>query len=252
MINKSVRIQRKLDSPRTNKVAMYRELVIGQPGLWPLLKYEIVTLLGTSVPGALGLWLRSRLYPGLLKRCGRGAVFGFNVVLRHPHKIELGDNVVVDDNCLLDAKGTDNAGIRVGDNVYIGRNTILSCKNGDIVLGDRVNLGFNSEVFSGSLVTLGAGTLVAAYCYFIGGDHDADLCEEIGGQGASSRGIEVGTNCWFGAGVKVLDGVKVGGHSVLGAGAVVTRDIPEYAVAVGLPARVVRDRREKKPTAPPA
>lgn len=241
-----------MDSPRTSRVGQYRELMIGQPGLWPLLKYEIVTLLSTSVPGALGLWLRSRLYPGLLKRCGRGVVFGFNVILRHPHKIELGDNVVVDDNCLLDAKGTDNAGIRIGDNVYIGRNTILSCKNGDIVLGDRVNLGFNSEVFSGSRVTLGAGTLVAAYCYFIGGDHDADLGEEIVNQGASSRGIEVGANCWFGAGVKVLDGVKIGDHSMFGAGAVVTRDIPEYAVAVGLPARVVRDRRVGKRTAPPA
>jgi acetyltransferase-like isoleucine patch superfamily enzyme len=52
--------------------------------------------------------------------------------LRHPHKI-IGDNVVIDDLCCLDAKGTDNRGITIGNGVFVGRNTILSCKNGDIV-----------------------------------------------------------------------------------------------------------------------
>ena len=58
-------------------------------------------------------------------------------MLRHPHKIHIGSNVVIDDNCLLDAKGETNRGIRIGDGVFIGRNTILSCKNGDIELGRR-------------------------------------------------------------------------------------------------------------------
>ena len=58
-------------------------------------------------------------------------------MLRHPHKIRIGDNVVIDDNCLIDAKGESNAGIRIGSGVFIGRNTILSCKNGDIELARR-------------------------------------------------------------------------------------------------------------------
>ena len=62
-------------------------------------------LIAQWVPGALGLALRKTLYPLLLGACGRGVVFGQNVVLRHPHKIRIGDNVVIDDNCLLDAKG---------------------------------------------------------------------------------------------------------------------------------------------------
>ena len=94
-------------------------------------------LLCAWVPGALGLFLRSKLYPLLLGRVGRNVVFGANVTLRHPHKIHIGDNVVIDDHCCLDAKGTDNRGITIGNGVFVGRNTILSCKNGDIVIDDR-------------------------------------------------------------------------------------------------------------------
>jgi acetyltransferase-like isoleucine patch superfamily enzyme len=55
----------------------------------------------------------------------------------------------------------------------------------------------------------------------------------------------VGEGAWLGAGVTVLDGCTVGSHAIVGTGAVVTKPIPDYAVAVGVPARVVRDRREK-------
>jgi len=243
MKTESVRIQWKMGAPRKSKIGLYQDLVIGRSGFWALFKYEWVQFLSTNVPGALGLWLRSRLYPKLLKRCGRGSVFGLNTILRHPHKIEIGDNVVIDDNCLLDAKGTDNAGIKIGDNAFVGRNSILSCKNGDIILGDRVNIGFNCEVFSGSRVEVGAGTLLAAYTYLIGGDHVADLDADIVHSGSTSRGIAVGENAWFGAGAKVLDGVKIGAQSIIGTGAVVTKDIPEYSVALGVPAKVIRDRR---------
>ena len=55
--------------------------------------------------------VRKVCYPWLLGACGRNVVFGQNVVLRHPHKIRIGDNVVIDDHCLLDAKGESNGGI---------------------------------------------------------------------------------------------------------------------------------------------
>ena len=58
----------------------------------------------------------------------------------------------------------------------------------------------------------------------------------------------MGDDSWFGAGAKVLDGVTIGAHSIIGTGAVVTKDIPEYSIAVGLPAKVVRDRRAAKTT----
>ena len=165
-------------------------------------------------------------------------------MLRHPGKIRIGDNVVIDDNCLLDAKGESNAGIRIGSGVFVGRNTILSCKNGDIDLGDRANIGFNCEVFSASRVTLGADTLLAAYCYIVGGDHDfSDTSKAVLAQGRVSKGVTVGEGVWMGSGAKVLDGVEVGRHAIIGAQAVVREDVPDYGVAVGVPAKVVATRR---------
>ncbi len=200
-------------------------------------------MLSQSLPGALGLALRKVLYPKLLGSCGRNVVFGQNVVLRHPHKIHIADNVVVDDNCLLDAKGESNRGIRIGSGVFIGRNTILSCKNGDIELADGVNIGFNCELFSASSVRVGAGTLLAAYTYVIGGDHDfSDPSKSILEQGRTSDGVQIGEGAWIGAGAKVLDGVSIGDKAIIGAGAVVTRDVPAQAVAVGIPAKVVSNR----------
>ncbi len=245
MKTESVRIQQEMGKPGKSKLAGYQDLIIGQSCLWTLIKYELVMLFCSIVPGALGLFLRSLCYPCLLGACGKNVNFGANVILRHPHKIKIGDNVIIDDNCLLDAKGRDNAGIVIGSGVFIGRNSILSCKNGDIILQDRVNIGFNSEVFSGSRVEIGSDTLVAAYCYFVGGDHAVENAEAaLTEQGSSSHGITVGANCWFGAGVIVMDGIKVGNNAILGAGAVVTKDVSEYSVSVGVPARQVRDRRQ--------
>jgi acetyltransferase-like isoleucine patch superfamily enzyme len=227
-------------------LAKYRRLIIGRPGIVPLVGYELVVLLTQAVPGALGLLLRRIGYRWLLGSCGRNVTFGQNVVLRHPHKIHIADNVVVDDNCLLDAKGDTNEGITIGRGVFIGRNTILSCKNGDIRIADDANIGFNCEVFSASRVTIGRGTLVAAYAYLVGGDHDAaDRAAGVLEQGRVSRGITVGAGAWIGAGATVLDGVTIGDRAIIGASAVVRADVPAAATAVGVPARVLEVGRER-------
>jgi len=223
------------DSSRTSR-QKYVALVVGRPGLAALTQ---------SCPGALGLGLRKTFYPLLLGSCGRNVVFGQNVVLRHPHKIHIGSDVVVDDNCLLDAKGESNRGIRIGDGVFIGRNTILSCKNGDIELGDHANVGFNCELFSASRVTIGSSALLAAYTYVIGGDHDfSDPSKPVLDQTRTSAGVTIGPGAWMGAGAKILDGVTIGHHAVVGAGAVVRADVPAHAVAVGVPAHIVSSRTE--------
>jgi acetyltransferase-like isoleucine patch superfamily enzyme len=239
------RAQDQLFEQGTSAREKYARLVVGRPGLGALLAHEAVTLCSQHVPGALGLVLRKALYPLLLGSCGRNVVFGQNVVLRHPHKIRIGDNVVVDDNCLLDAKGESNQGITIGSGVFIGRNTILSCKNGDISVEDGANIGFNCELFSASRVRVGRDTLVAAYCYLIGGDHDAsDPSIPVLSQSRKSAGIDVGVGAWLGAGAKLLDGVSVGDGAVVGAGAVVRESVPPRAIAVGVPARIVGSRDE--------
>jgi acetyltransferase-like isoleucine patch superfamily enzyme len=221
----------------------YAALVVGRPGLGALLHYELVQLLSQHVPGALGLVLRKTLYPSLLGACGSNVVFGQNVTIRHPHKVRIGSNVVIDDNCLIDAKGDSNAGITIGSGVFIGRNSILSCKNGDIAIADGANIGFNCEVFSASRVAIGRETLLAAYCYVIGGDHDfSDPSAAVLAQGRRSTGVTIGAGAWLGAGAKILDGVTIGDRAIVGAGAVVREAVGDGAIAVGMPARTVGQR----------
>jgi acetyltransferase-like isoleucine patch superfamily enzyme len=237
------RAQDQLFDRRTSAREKYAALVVGRAGWGALISHELITLAAQSTPGALGLALRQALYPLLLGACGRNVIFGQNVVLRHPHKIRIGDNVVVDDNCLVDAKGDTNRGITIGNGVFIGRNTILSCKNGDIDVEEGANVGFNCEIFSASTVTVGRNTLIAAYCYLIGGDHDfSDPSLPIVAQARRSAGLTVGEGAWLGAGAKILDGVTIGDRAIVGAAAVVREAVPPGAIAAGIPARIVGQR----------
>jgi acetyltransferase-like isoleucine patch superfamily enzyme len=240
---RDIAIQQAMGDPKRSSLQKYQDLVVGSRGLGRLLLHELVTLLTTWVPGALGLVLRRLAYPLLLGSVGRNPTFGQGVVLRHAGKIHLGDDVVIDDLVLLDAKGTSNRGIRLGNGVFLGRGTILSCKDGDIELGDHVNIGFNSEIFSGSAVTVGRYGLFAAYTYLVGGGHAFDDAGvPVLEQDRTSRGITLGENVWLGAGAKVMDGVSIGRDVVVGAGAVVTASLPDRVVAAGVPARIVRQR----------
>lgn len=238
-------IQDELFAPGRSKAERYAELVIGRTSLWALIKYETIVTACSWLPGALGFLLRSKLYPYLLGRVGANVTFGANVVLRHPHKISIGDNVVIDDGCVLDAKGMTNLGITIGDGVFVGRNTILSCKNGDIIIDDRANIGFNCEIFSGGKVRLGKDTLVAAYTYLVGGDHEHNRTDTpVLYQARIARGIDVDDNVWLGAHVVISDGSSIGRDAIIGAGAVVIGDVPPFQIAAGVPAKIIRDRRD--------
>ncbi len=239
----TVGIQGAVSAPGQSALRKYQDLVVGSRSLGRLLAYELVMSLTSWVPGALGLVLRKLSYPRILGAVGRNVVFGQGVTLRHPAKIRLGDDVVVDDLVLLDAKGDSNRGIDIGSGVFLGRGTILSCKNGNIALGDHSNLGFHCEIFSGSSVKVGRYGLFAAYVYLVGGGHEWERADvPVIEQEPSSKGITLGENVWLGTGVKVLDGVSIGNRVVVGANAVVNENLPDAVVAAGIPAKVLRSR----------
>lgn len=231
----------------------YRLAQYGDAPLHRVVYAEIVTSLLGSLPGAAGLWLRSKLYRPLFGAIGRGVIFGRNTTLRHPHKIRLGDGVIVDDNVVLDAKGAGNRGISLGDRVYVGRNSIVYCKNGDIVLEGQVNISSSCTLFSSGLLTIGAGTVVAAYSYLLsGGEYDYASPLPFSAQpGKPARETRIGPDCWIGAHVTVIDGSSVGAHCVVGAGALVTGSLPPGTLAVGIPARPVKSIGQPGPAAPP-
>ncbi|MBN2055918.1 acyltransferase [bacterium] len=237
-------LQSALTSEKKSALSKYMDIVIGDSSLWHLFKYELIVDLFGWLPGAPGYLLRKVFYPKLFKRCGRNVVFGRNVTIRHPRKITIGDNTVIDDYVVLDAKGDNNRGIELGDNVIIARNTVLSCKGGDISIGDNTNISLNCMIHSESSVRLGSNILIAAYCYIIGGgEHSFERTDiPIIQQGSESKGIVLEDNLWLGAGVYVLDGSYIERDTVVAACAVVNRRLPAYSITAGIPARVAKKR----------
>lgn len=231
---------------RQSAFRAYRALMYGECGLLHIIKCELIVLLCGSLPGALGLLLRSKLYPLMFRSVGRKGVFGRNLTLRHTHKIVLGNGVIIDDNAVLDAKGESNEGIRLGDQVYIGRNTVVYCKNGNIAMGDQVNISSNCQIFSSNDLTFGKGVVVGAFSYFLsGGEYDPKDPTPFAQQsGMCTKGpLSIGDNVWVAAHVSVLDAASIGRDCVIGAGAVVNKPVPSNSIAVGVPARVVGPMR---------
>jgi acetyltransferase-like isoleucine patch superfamily enzyme len=222
----------------------YRQLTYGNMSLWRVAQAELIITLTSGIAGGLGLALRKWLYPKLFRTCGKGVIFGRNLTLRHPHKVDLGDGVILDDHVVLDAKGESNDGIRIGDRVFIGRNTILYCKNGDIKIEHQANISSNCQIFSSNLVQIGAGTMLAAFTYILSGgsydlaNRDIPFAEQ---SGTESKGPTlIGANCWLAAGVIIVDGVTLGDHVVAAAGSVILSDIYADTLCAGTPAKAIR------------
>jgi acetyltransferase-like isoleucine patch superfamily enzyme len=232
-----------------SSLAKYRDVVLGGRGFGYLLKYELTMLLANGCPGALGMGLRRLLYPGLLRRVGRGTVFGQCVTLRSPRRIAIGARVLVDNNVSLDGRSEEDVSIEIGDDTILSRNAILACKGGSIRLGRRVGVGPNCtfHVYTGNRIVVGDNVLIAPYCYLAGAaGYRAERTDvPIVDQPLDLRGgITVEDNVWIGAGATIMDGVTVGHDSIVTAGSVVITNVPPYGVAKGSPAKVVHDRRE--------
>jgi acetyltransferase-like isoleucine patch superfamily enzyme len=225
----------------------YQRLIVGSTRLGYTLKYELIVAIGSVAPGALGLWLRQKLYRRLLMRAGRGVFFGAGVILRHPCKVAVGDHVVVADGCLLDARGDSNRGIRLGDNVILGDRATLRCKDGDIVIGNNVGIGLNSSLSAvgGNVLELADEVMIGPYAYLGGASYHHDRLDiPISHQGQDLKGgIKVGYGAWIGARAVIMDGVTIGRDAIVATNAVVNKDVPDYAIVAGVPARLVRTRR---------
>lgn len=134
--------------------------------------------------------------------------------------------------------------LEIGRWVHIGDGTSLRCHEGSMRIGDKVVFGRNNTVNCYLDVEIGAATLVADWVYVTDFDHvTADVHRPIKDQGIAKTPVRIGPECWLGVKTSVLRGTRIGRGSVLGAHAVARGDLPDHAIAVGAPARVVRDRR---------
>jgi acetyltransferase-like isoleucine patch superfamily enzyme len=128
--------------------------------------------------------------------------------------------------------------------LHLGVDTALRCHEGTLSVGDKSVLGRGVSVNCYLDVEIGASSLFADDIYVSDFDHKyADLTMPIKDQGISKARVRIEPDVWIGTKATVTSGVVIGQGAVVGANAVVTRDLPPYSVSVGVPARVIRDRR---------
>jgi acetyltransferase-like isoleucine patch superfamily enzyme len=196
------------------------------------------------VPGVVGIGLRGLCYKAVLRADGVPAIED-HVRFHRPENITLGRQVYIDHGVYLHGapgglqvgdrswimsgarlhvfnfRGIEQAGIRLGQRVFVGEGCIMRGQGG-IWIGDNV--------------LFGPGVQVLAVDHVF-----TDPTRPIMQQGITAVGIRIEDGCWIGAGAIILDGVTIGRGACIGAGAVVTTSIPAHGLAVGVPARVIRD-----------
>lgn len=127
-------------------------------------------------------------------------------------------------------------------NVYPG---VTFWGPGKIEIGNSVDIGINTTIFSSESVLIKNNVLIAAGVYIIDSNHGIEKGEMILAQKSNCKGpVIIEEDVWIGAGAKVLSGVHIGRGAVIGAQSVVNKNIPDYAIAVGVPAKVIGYRTE--------
>ena len=133
--------------------------------------------------------------------------------------------------------------IRLGEGTKVMPDAKLIPQQGFIDIGAHCTVQYGCVLYGVGGLTIGDHTRIAAGTIIMPMSHSfSDLTRPIWHQPETAKGITIGRDCWIGAGVRITDGVSIGDGCVIGAGSVVTRDLPEYSIAVGVPARVVESR----------
>ncbi len=174
--------------------------------------------LGALLAGACSRWRIAQLFrSGLVG--GEGLILEGRVELTHPERVRLGRRV------------------RLGVDVYMA-----VWPEGRLEIGDDSYIGRRTIILAHQQVCIGRDSLIAPECHITDVNHGMEAGQSIRTQPLHSRPIRIGNDVWIGAGCSILPGVTIGDGAVIGARAAVTRDIPPMAIAVGVPARVIRYR----------
>lgn len=152
----------------------------------------------------------------------------------------VGEKIGIDSGIEIDGNA-----IRLGKNVTTCRRVGLYALNGKIDIGDNVAIGRDTTVAAAcGEIVIGKNTIIAEKVVLRANDHDfVSLEAPIKEQGMLGGSIIIGEDVWICAGVIVKRNVKIGSHSIIAAGSVVTKDIPPYSIAAGVPAKVIKSRK---------
>jgi len=184
-------------------------------------------------------WFKIRLAWRLALARQAGVVFGGGVRVARGVDFNLGGGF----HNILRPSGPGAGSIRIEDHCWIEQASVLWAFGGSIRIAPSVFLGPCVVIYGHGGVEIGERTLVSMHCSIVSSNHGVPRADKkIRDAPDQPLPTRIGRDCWLGAGVRVLGGVTVGEGCVIGAGAVVTRDLPPFSIAVGLPARVVGSR----------
>jgi len=137
-----------------------------------------------------------------------------------------------------------------GGKIYLGKGVdvrdfvIFDTFGGEIRIGENSLINHFCVIYGHGGLTIGSRVMIATHTVIIPANHIyADPKMSIMYQPETRKGIQIEDDVWIGSGVKILDGVIIGRGSVVGAGSVVTKSIPPYSVVVGVPARIIKNRK---------
>jgi acetyltransferase-like isoleucine patch superfamily enzyme len=165
--------------------------------------------------------LRRAVFRALCRKVGSDIQIGPGVVLKHAETMEFGDSVFIGAQAMI--QGRFDGACRIGSHVWIGPQAYFDAR--DLVLEDYVGWGPGAKV--------------------LGSAHTGDPIDvPIISTNLVIKQVVIGYGADIGVNAVILPGVRVGAHAIVGAGAVVTHDVPDYAVVAGVPARVIRSRRD--------
>ncbi len=214
------------------------------PGVADYLVQGLVTTLFGGIPGLPGIALRGLAYRLILKMDGFAAIER-DVRLRYARGIRLGRNVYLDQGVYLHACPQ---GIEIGADTCVMHNAELHVFNfrdlphAFIRVGSGTFVGESVVVRGQGGVTIGDSVLIAPLAKILAVNHNfRDVTRPVIDQGITGKGIVIEDGAWIGAGAAILDGVRIGRGAVIGANAVVTKDVPAHSLAVGVPATVIRN-----------
>jgi len=210
-----------------------------------ILEQIILTLFGW-IPSIIGIGLRAMAYRLIMGVQGMPAI-ETGVRIAYASHIKLGKGVYLDQGVYL--HGLPN-GISIGEETFIMHHTMMhvfnfrGLPNAGITIGKNCFIGEYNVIRGQGGVTIGNDVYTGPFVQFVAVNHVfSDLDEPIRKQGITAQGIVVEDDVWLGSGATVVDGVTIGRGSVIGAGAVVTQDIPPYSIAIGTPAKPIKNRR---------
>lgn len=213
---------------------------------WLRLKELVVDLVVRWIPAvSFGVVLRRKLYRTILTELGHSFYIQDGAEIIGASKIKIGNNVSLRRDVRLNCGGQ-RSKIYLKSGVTLDRGVDISCsEQTSIELGENTYINSYVCITGPGSIKIGNDCLIGPQSTIIASHHNfADSKQKIREQGGINKGIVIEDDCWLGQGVRVIDGVRIGKGSIIGAGAVVNKDIPPYSIAVGVPAKVIRQRHK--------